>query len=460
MQKHLRNIIKMMRRKKLPSGKHKGLCIYCNRCKKHFYWTQKKVRLEYGDIVQGEPICGASKKVFSKCRFHHFHRFKSRIHISGSYDRKKSKVLNATNYNDAVVEAIAFEKEVKQNQMRDSTDYSKIRYLFDAQLQYIDFLDNIGVPEHLKVKRSEKHIKEVQKSLALFNEALASRYVNKSNLRIDRITDKHVGHFHSYLLNDKSYAAKTYNNKMGVLKSFYKWAIETYRLNVINPFAKVKERVTAQNNDTITKREFENLLEMITPENGLVQIGITRQQTRNRYKPFLKDGIELALHTGGRREEIVELKWNMIKKIDNEIAYIEVPNFKVIRQLGEGFNTNVPPKIIPITKGLKDILFRLSYLQNKDKDQYILVPNRSGKSAKSIMDDLSKGFTHFYKLLNTGKQLQLKSLRKTYLTYLHIALKDDTKLLSSHTTDQVLDKHYIDKRVISKAIHNLKVLGG
>lgn len=75
------------------------------------------------------------------------------------------------------------------------------------------------------------------------------------------------------------------------------------------------------------------------------------------------------------------------------------------------------------------------------------------------VENLSKGFSHFYNQLDTGRELQLKSLRKTYLTYLASALSGDTKTLSSHSTDEVLQKHYIDEKVVSKAIKKLDIFG-
>lgn len=60
--------------------------------------------------------------------------------------------------------------------------------------------------------------------------------------------------------------------------------------------------------DTITQQEFKKLLEIISPENGHTTTGITQVKARNRYKPYLKDAIELALHSSGRREEVVNLK--------------------------------------------------------------------------------------------------------------------------------------------------------
>ncbi len=194
-------------------------------------------------------------------------------------------------------------------------------------------------------------------------------------------------------------------------------------------------------------------------ENGHIIVGTKRPIKRNLYRDYLAEGIELCLHTGGRREEVVELQWNMIHKIKGEIAYVEFNNLKVERILGEGYNDNVDTNIISITKDLKNLLLRLGYNKHKNSNEYILCPDRTNQSTQTIMDNLSKGFTHFYKQLNTGKYLQMKCLRKTYLTYLKLTVKGDMSKLDSHSTDAVLDKHYIDERIVSKAVAEMTIFG-
>ena len=453
-----------MKRKKLPpTGKHKGMYVFCSKCMKHFSWTQKKTKTKEGNLTNVEPECGENKKRLSSCKFMHRHQYKARVNVPGTKS-KMTRTFDVDNYNDAVIKAIEFENEMlsdfKPTEVNSANrNIINRHYLFDSEVKYLDFLDNVGVPEHQKVIRTDKHIKEVQKSLELFNEALSFAKVKKKMILLNQISDDHVGYFHSYLLNNKGYANKTYNNKIKALRSFFKWTIDNFDLKITNPFDRVRSRSVSIRKDTITKKEFKDLLDIISPENGHTTTGIKNPKVRNRYKPYLKDGIELALHTGGRREEIVELKWNMIQSIEGEPVYIAINNYKVERQLGEGFNDNVVPKIIPITKSLLKLLHRMGYETKKGRDEYLLSPDRTQTSAYAIMDNLSKGFSHFYNQLDTGRELYLKSLRKTYLTYLNSALSGDTKKLSSHSTDDILLKHYIDEKVINKAVKNVDIFG-
>lgn len=439
-----------MKRKKVPSQKQKGLFIYCNKCQKDFSWTSKLVKQKNKKPIKKEPQCGKSGSKFSICKFFHQHKYRARIYIPGT-NRVVCKVFEIDNYKEAAKLTLEFEQEVKKRKTQ------KQFYVFDAQHEYIDFLKNINVPAHQQIQRTEKHIKEVYKCLQLFNEALNFNGVKITIATIPEVTDEYVGYFHSYLLEVKKYQNKTYNNKMSAVKGFFQWSIDFYKLNIQSPFGKVRNRKLTIKKETITRTEFEQLLKIISPERGVIQLGGKRKQRRNLYKSYLKDGIELALYTGGRREEVIDLKWNMIVEKNNFPIYIEMKNLKVERQLGAGFNEDVMPKIIPITKDLRNLLDRLGYKRNKGKNKYLLNPDRTESSTAYMMDSLSKGFSHFYSLLGTNRKLQLKCLRKTYLTHLYSALGKEAKYLSSHTSNSVLQKYYVDEKVIHKAILEFEI---
>lgn len=447
-----------MKQLKLPTKKHKGMVVYCSKCKKNFSWTKKMV-----DDKSIEPLCGETANRLSSCKFKDKHRYKTKVHIPGTLKSEVTRILKSTNYDQAVIEAVEFRAEFNRK-LQNHTSYTKRNrkiqrtYLFDAQIRYLDFLANIDVPEHIQKIRSPGYIKTLAKSLEYFNEALAHQEINKNILPVDRIENTHVGYFHTYL-NGSGFKNRTYNKHMGNLRAFYKWAIKNYTLQVGNPFDDVQSKATAYKKETITAQEFEDLLDQITPEYGKderkTKNGVKKM---NHYIFYLKDALELALHTGGRREEIAIMKWNMIHHVDGKPTYIEVNNLKVERIKTKG-TKEVAPKIIPVTTGLFELLKRLGYNTKKETDDFLICPDRKGTSVNTIMIRLTKGFTFFYKQLDTGRELQFKCLRKTYLTYLDQAMQGDTKSLSSHSSDQVLQKHYIDERVISKAVQQVRIFG-
>jgi len=449
-----------MKKKKLPQNKLGGLFVYCSDCNKYFSFLYRNVKLDSGNTVRREALCGRTKRNYSSCKSIDKHKYKIRVHVPGTQGGKISRTLSSETYDEAIAEAIQTKKDLllgiaKTNQAETQKDRSP--YLIEAEVTYLDYIQNIDVPEHKKKKRGIKHIKDVQSGLRKFNEALARHKINKKIVLFSSIGEKHVGYFHNYLRNVKGHSPRTYNRIMGYLKTFFKWAIKHYKLQLENPFEEVTSLAVTSTVNTISSTEFRTLLDKIIPENGIAYEGKKKVFKRNRYRPWLKTAFRLALHSGGRREEVISMKWNMIRFINGEPAYFEVPNLKVERAKGEGFNENVPPKIIPITKSLLDLLFELGYRDNVNKDQYVLEIGRDKVSDLGLMEMLSKGFSHFYNQLDTGKELKFSDLRNTYLTYLNLVMGGDTRKLSSHASEEVLERHYIDKTVISKAIRNFEI---
>ena len=114
-------------------------------------------------------------------------------------------------------------------------------------------------------------------------------------------------------------------------------------------------------------------------------------------------------------------------------------------------------KYIGINADLEDFLIELGMNEKIGNDEYILSPKRD-RSTKTMMNDLSRGFTHYKNGAGIKKDISLSNLRKTYLTWHHQILGDDTGLVSSHSTTHVLDKYYLDPKVLTAVeISALKV---
>ena len=445
-----------MKRKKLPAKKHKGLFIYCSKCKKYFAWTKKK---EKDGMV--EPFCGDSGKKYSSCSFVEKQSYKVRTHIPGTTKGLVSKVLSAQTYNEAVVQAVEFAEGFKSEVFGQTISYdttTRRAYLKEAQGAYIGFLANVDVPIHKQRIRSKAHIRDIIRSLRNMNEALQEYQINPKLVQIAAINEKHVGYIHDFL--EKRYQNRTYNKHISQIKYFFKWAITTYRLKQPNFFAEIKKKRNAYNKETITKEEFQRLIAQLSYENGWYERKVKNEIRReNAYNSYLKDAFRLGLHTGGRREEVIMLKWNMIHEIKGVPSYIAINNFKVERMLRPEEKENVKPKIIPITTEFFEVLSELGYEEHKGSDTFMIFPERKGKMSSTIMNNITTGFSHFYNQLNTDRDLKFKCLRKTYLTYLNAALKGETKTLSSHANDSVLKKHYIDEKVINKAVKDVRIFG-
>ena len=152
------------------------------------------------------------------------------------------------------------------------------------------------------------------------------------------------------------------------------------------------------------------------------------------YRPYLKEGFKLFLLTGARREEIVDLKWNNIYEYENGTKFFMFNNLKVERILN---SNNSYKKFVPINDDLFNFLLELGYNEKKDTSDYILFPERKVKSI-TIMNDLSKSFTHYKNGAGIKKDISLKSLRKTYISWVNQVMGNETGLLTSHANNNVI----------------------
>jgi hypothetical protein len=110
------------------------------------------------------------------------------------------------------------------------------------------------------------------------------------------------------------------------------------------------------------------------------------------------------------------------------------------------------PKYVPVNPDLMDLLIEMGYNELKGSDLHILEPLRTS-SSKTIMNCLSRGFSHYYKqAFPERRTVQFKVLRKTYLSYLNRELGDKMIDLSSHAGMDVLQNHYIDQELVARGL--------
>lgn len=207
--------------------------------------------------------------------------------------------------------------------------------------------------------------------------------------------------------------------------------------------------------ETITEEEYVALLNKI--ETGDSKQVFSNGENKYHYYPWLKFAIQLGLLTGRRRDDIINLKYSDIKSDkEGNLLYIESEDYKVNRAKG---NTNDSSKkliYIPITKKLKEILVENGLNQYADTDNYLLAPEKT-EYRETLKNQMSKGFSHYYKQLNTGRNITFKCLRKTYITHLALSLGLNARVITSHSGDDVLIKHYLDRKLLLKVTENFDV---
>jgi integrase len=281
--------------------------------------------------------------------------------------------------------------------------------------------------------------------------------VNKTKdirtFRVKDVSRKEVSSF--YIWTEGHYNEKTFNKCMAGVKGFFEFLIDVEEIDMRNPFRKyVLKEAVGSAIDTITKHEFDLVLQAIDNADPIIKLGGNGEK-KDMYRPYLKQAYKLFLLTGCRREELVVMRWNDIFGFDESVKFMYIENIKVQRIK----NRKKILRSIPITAELMNLLIEMGYNEKYMTNEYILCPDRK-MNVQSFMDFLSKSFTHYLKSTGINKNYSLKNLRKTYFTWMNRVMGDDTKVLSSHSTDGVLKKYYLDPKlssVIAKGAMEIKI---
>lgn len=197
----------------------------------------------------------------------------------------------------------------------------------------------------------------------------------------------------------------------------------------------------------LSKEEFERILMAVESKPSL-QEKRSNGRRDNMYETWMANAFKLFLYIGGRREEILSLRWNDIVEGPNGILFFQLRNYKVERLK----KREVDSKFVPIGSDLFELLNEMGYKEHKGKDQQLIDPD--GKyTMNTLMEKVTKSFTHFREKSGVEEAYTLKHLRKTYLTWLYHSMGSDSKLVSSHSSMTVLEKHYINPLVLNMDQH-------
>lgn len=426
------------------NSKVNSLYTYCGKCKR----------------LLENRMCSKTGKRLSTCKNADQHGFKAIISIPGTDSKKRrTRIFKTRDLNEAIRLKLEFEEELKSNDFQRtdkhiSTVEAKPSLLIECMALYIGFLNNERVEAHMIKIRSKKHLWEVENYFEKFCKCLKKNRIDHTLLRIDQLNDKTVALFHTYILEDLKHSNKTYNKMISLFRQFIDWLNNKQGYDLTNPFSNVQRRKENLNKAIVSLDEFEQLLEVIRPENG--HHVFPSGERKNRYRTWLSNCFKLALETGLRREEFMMLKFSdIIIDEGGKPNFIEVENFKVNRMKG-GDQFHEQKKFVPITKGLMDLLNSLDYKNHKNPNDY-LIANDEKASRLTLIDFVSKAFTHFWKQTGIEKDVQLKHLRKTYLTSLVEHFGDKAPVISNHSGIGVLMKHYVNDQHLIAATKDFSV---
>jgi integrase len=371
--------------------------------------------------------------------------YKAVVRIPNSgYDRK-TKILVARNFEDAVLEFVNFKKQVKNpftNSLK-TIKPAKTTLLIELIPKYIDYMNDVKVPHHMKKHLAHSHIQTTKVFLQDFAKFLKTNGYNLKTIVLKAITDAVVGKYCEFL-ESKNYSNYTYNAKVKALRTFYNYLIEKEDYVIKNVWKKVKLKSERGTDESISDEDFYALLEVINETDSFDQIGKTR---RNMYKPWIKDLIKLKAYTGRRNAELFEMRWNMIHFENGQPVFIQSPNIKINRQQNIFDEKDFEFAYAPVAEELSELLNELGLQQNIGSSDYIIAPDVL-TNRKYLEDFASKSFTFFFKRLKRSYTRQLKHFRKTYITQEDSFI--NRRISMQHSNYQTTSKHYIDRKEIAK----------
>ncbi len=360
--------------------------------------------------------------------------------------------LETRNFADACKDAIELKQNLKNGILMQSRSYKPS--ILELADEYLDFKKGENVPLMYKKDLTYKYIDSIRQNLEHFMTFMNAHGLNVKTHELKGISEQKADLYYQEVL--ENYEIGSLRTKITIIKNWIDWCIKKRKINVSNVFSNVIIPKNTKAIEAVTVSEFKAIIAEIKKGSLIVEnIHAGNIKKRQAYRDYLVTCYTLAILTGLRREELIQLKWSdLISTKDNKQLVFVVRNIKVENQLKKAYK----PKIIPVNSELQDFLETLNVHDKKGKDEYIIHPERI-YSKTSMKNDISKSFLYYFKAVFPNKESKpFKALRRTYITYAHDALGKDVSHFTSHSGEKVLNEHYIDSLLLSKAL-NLRILG-
>lgn len=411
-----------MKRLNIPA-KYKGLSlhIWCSKCKK---------------AVTKKP-----------CKHDEQQRYQSRIYNPLTQTVNCIRSYDTRDVEEAITQHRAYHADLKANkfliptQVKTPESSQKAVFLKEGAKKYLDYLQDINVPEYEKKNLTLPYIKDQERYLMRFLKSVQKVEKKISGFPVTALSKVHVAAFDTFV-REQNLSQTSYNAHLKTAKYFVNYLIEELDVEMKNPFEKVKFPEVHYDPEIIPIEEFEQLLSVITPEKGVGEKGKKRKEVVNYYRDWLKKVFVLALLTGERLDGIVLLKWSHI-----DGNFFKIPNFKVnrIKKVDNYFSYT------PITQDLADLLLQFEIT---DEEDYIVVPEMANRA--TLKKFVSKAFTHYWRVAGLKRKVSFKNLRKTYMTRL-TAVIGSKAMFVKHNDDKTAIKHYLKKKELLEATKDVRL---
>jgi integrase len=413
----------------LKYKKFTGLHIVCKRCGRHIEVSQTS---------------------YKGCN-HPIERQKYKAVLKAN-NARKTRDLKSLDYDEAIKEMLAFKDELSNPFKFITTEPkadNKPELLTDCVLMYSDWLENIDVPKHQQVTRTNDYVKSTVRYVLNFTDFLKISKVNLRKFKIYDLSDEIVGKYYEHL-EPLCKSPSTHNHNIKAMKNFNSYLINKKGYLIPNYFKDINLQYENANPISVNDADFIKLLNAISDVDSVHTF--KTGERKNMYRPYTRDAIELVAFTGMRIEESMILKYSdIVLGNDGRIEHLIGTDLKFDR--AHNWNNSKEPKkvLIPCTKELEALLIRLNYKENLGADKYLIAGDEK-ILRKTIADQLSDSFTFYRNKAEIENKFTLKCLRKSFLTKLHIK----TGFLQSmgyQKSEKVTLGNYIDKVEVVREVN-------
>lgn len=423
-----------------PKKQNFGLHIYC--CG------------ECNTLVHADSTCPVTGKPYTECD--PSKQSYKVIAYEKNSSRRRTKNLSTRDLKEALLEAALFQREVKKGtgierkfQVPVIEKHEGSPLLVDVMAKHIAFLNGENVPLHKKHIRQKKHIDQVDSVYKDFLEVLKTSRYPVAQLTAGDIGDTEVGMYHGEL-KSKKVSGRTYDLKMGMLKTLYNFLRKENPAEK-NPFSGLVKQARYGEVTIIIKEEFE-LFEKKLMENTWANGELDSCSEKRFYKDLLLKAVRTGIYSGRRLEELCMACYKDISQDgDGQMLYLTVTDFKVSRRQNR---EDDPKKIkVPVNRQLNEVL-SADFEKYKGTDKFILDPEER-LDRKTLKSFISHSFKRYWKKLGINKNVSFKTLRATHISHLADFLGlDRSRMITGHSGNDVLTKHYISQEVIAHSAKN------
>jgi integrase len=415
-----------------------GVRIYCNGCGAWY-----------------DPKTESSKVRQNKCSHPpNKQRYKSTIVLpsNGAKRKRKSLVFNTRDLQEVILLGLEFKKNVKIRSIEKVVKKanSKPQLLLDCFAMFLDFKNDIGVEEHLKKNISRSAISEFKNHILKWKKASDSIGDNFCQLKVDNVSSKNVATLIKFL---STFSNSSQKKAFGFYNQFYRFLNEN-GYNVVSPFKGIQVSDGLINEPrAVTQEEFNKILQQFNT-------GSNEDKVRDRsvYFDWLAEALNLAALTGRRREEFMLAKFSDIHLVNGKLCggYIKMIDSKYSRQNKHKIGATVRYTKSPIYSELCEFILQMGYEKYKDTDRFIVAGDET-KQRNTLADNLTNAFAFYRNKLGISEKVQLKGLRKHYITRMRNEFGDNANFFTGHSDGRIDKKHYYDDRELFKNVKDFKL---